>query len=279
MHLTHEEKVERFYSHGAGIRSAQGNGFLSFGYWDNNTSDYDRAVINLLQRVLEHESPLHGDCILNVACGYGAETLVIFKKLLPDKIIAIDITGAHIDYARRMAENKCLSEKICFEKMDACSIPFNNESFRYVIGIEGPAHFNSREEFLRKGYNVLKRDGVLLLTDIIVDDIAARKNWIRMQLSRFCSRQWHMPETNWMTIGELRNILENIGYKKISIKSIGEYVYPGFAKFNTRWSSIVNAVKIRGFYIGIGLTVISWLLGFTYRLGLVDYVIIKAIKE
>ena len=45
-----------------------------------------------------------------------------------------------------------------------------------------------------------------------------------------------------------------------------------------RWSSIINAVRVRGFRIGLALTFISWLLGFTYRLGLTDYVIIRGVK-
>jgi len=278
MRLTHENKVERFYSHGTDIRSVQENGYLSFGYWDDNTIDYKAAVKNLLNLVMEKEKPLHGGRILDVACGYGAETFAIYEKLHPDKIIAIDITEAHINCALNTAEKKNLSDRIHFEKMDACALPFEAESFRYIIGIEGPAHFNTREMFLRKGYEVLEPGGVLLLSDIIVDSIAARKNWFCRRLSRYCSKHWFMPEHNWMTISELKSVLEKIGYKNIEIESIGEHVYPGFAKFNTKWSSFVNALKVRGIRIGIALTFISWLLGFTYRIGMTDYVLIRAVK-
>jgi len=278
MRLTHENKVERFYSHGTDIRSVQENGYLSFGYWDDNTIDYKAAVKNLLNLVMEKEKPLHGGRILDVACGYGAETFAIYEKLHPDKIIAIDITEAHINCALNTAEKKNLSDRIHFEKMDACTLPFETESFKYIIGIEGPAHFNTREMFLRKGYEVLEPGGVLLLSDIIVDSIAARKNWFCRRLSRYCSKHWFMPEHNWMTISELKSVLEKIGYKNIEIESIGEHVYPGFAKFNTKWSSFVNALKVRGIRIGIALTFISWLLGFTYRIGMTDYVLIRAVK-
>lgn len=278
MRLTHEEKVEKFYSHGTDIRSIQENGFLSFGYWDNNTSDYQEAVKNLLNLILENEKPLKCGQILNVACGYGSETFVIYEKLLPDRIIAIDITEAHINCAKIIAEKKNLSEKILFKKMDACTIPFKSQSFKYIIGVEGPAHFNTMERFLRRGYELLESGGVLLLSDIIVDSVAARKNWFCRRLSRFCSKHWFMPEHNWMTVDELGSLLREIGYRDINIKSIGGHVYPGFAGFNMKFSSIVNAVKVRGFRIGIALTFISWLLGFTYRIGMTDYVLIRAVK-
>jgi hypothetical protein len=33
MRLTHENKVEKFYSHGSDTRGFQDGGYLSFGYW------------------------------------------------------------------------------------------------------------------------------------------------------------------------------------------------------------------------------------------------------
>jgi len=278
MRLTHENKVERFYTHGTKLRSVQENGFLSFGYWDENTADYKLAVKNLLGLVLQKEEPLNGGLVLNVACGYGAETFSIYEKLKPDRIIAVDITEAHINCAKSEAERKRLSEKIYFEKMDACSLPYEDGTFNYIIGIEGPAHFNTREKFLRRGFDLLATGGILLMSDIIVDSVASRKNWFYRRLSRFCSKHWFMPENNWMSIDELECLLNDIGYRNIVLQSIGGNVYPGFAKFNTRWTSVINAVKIRGLRIGIALTFISWLLGFTYRIGLTDYVLIKAVK-
>lgn len=279
MRLSHEEKVERFYSHGTDIRSRQEGGFLSFGYWDDDTLDYEEAVLNLLERILANEKPLGNGSILNAACGYGAETFKIYEKLLPEKIIAIDITEPHINYARSVADKHNLSDRIHFEKMDACSIPYESGSFDYIIAIEGPAHFNTRERFLRKVYEVLKPGGVLLLSDIIVDNRVIYRNWLNRRIGKFCSKHWCMPEKNWMSIDELKSLLESIGFRRLSVNSIGEHVYPGFSRFNLKWKSFINAVRIRGLRLGIGLTFISWLLGFTYRMGMTDYAIIRAVRE
>lgn len=278
MKMTHEEKVERFYSHGSERRSCQEGGFLSFGYWDEDTRDYEQAVRNLLDRILKREKPLHGGSVLDVACGYGAETFVIYERLKPGSIVAIDITESHIEFARGRALARGLSDHVNFEKMDACSIPFGDACFDYVVGIEGPAHFNTREMFLRRAYDVLCDKGVLLLSDIIVDREVTEGSWFNRNIGRFCSRHWFMPTANWMSAAELASLLKGIGFRDVTIDRIGEHVYPGFARFNMRWSSIVNAVRVRGFRIGLALTFISWLLGFTYRLGLTDYVIIRGVK-
>jgi microcystin synthetase protein McyJ len=279
MHSTHEEKVEKFYSHGSEIRAEQDGGFLSFGYWDDTTLDYEYAVKQLLDRILSREKPLNKGTILNVACGYGSETFTIYERLLPNKIIAVDITDAHIEFAQHKAEKRGLSDRISFEKIDACNIPLKEQSVDYIIGVEGPAHFNTREKFLNNAYVVLRSEGVLLLSDILVNRDVVSKTFLNRRIGKFSARHWYMPRQNWISITELQIMLEKIGYTQITIESIGGNVFPGFAKFNMKLSSIRNAIKTRGFCIGISLTFISWLLNVTYQRGMSDYVIIRAVKE
>jgi len=50
MKLTHENKVERFYSHGSDRRGSQEGGFLSFGYWTNESNNYHQAAETLINR-------------------------------------------------------------------------------------------------------------------------------------------------------------------------------------------------------------------------------------
>jgi SAM-dependent methyltransferase len=275
---SHERKVEKFYSHGSDLRSLQGGGFLSFGIWKEDTADYQQAATDLLLMLLENEQPLNRGTILNVACGYGTETFEIYKRLSPKKIIAIDITEAHINFAKKRAQEQNLSEKIIFEKQDACILPYKTGSFSHIIGIEGPAHFNTREKFLRRSFDVLEPGGVLLLTDIIVNRENAEKQPINFWIGRRAASLWHMPEANWMTIPEIVSLLESIGFRVDIARGMGNRVYPGFASNNTKMSSIVNAIKTRGIFIGLGLTLISWLLGWASRREMIDYAFIRAIK-
>jgi len=276
---SHEKKVEKFYSHGSGTRSLQGGGYLSFGVWREDTADYQQAAADLLMLLLENETPLDRGAILNVACGYGTETFEIFKKLSPASMIAIDITEAHIRFARKRAEALNLSHRIAFEKQDACILPYPSGSFSYVIGIEGSAHFNTREKFLRRSFDVLESGGILLLTDIIVDRENARRQPFNFWIGRRVAGLWHMPEANWMTIAEIVQRLESMGFRVDIARSMGDKVYPGFSRHNTKMPSIWKAMKTRGIFIGLGLALISWLLGWAFRRGMIDYALIRAVKE
>ncbi len=275
---THEKKVEKFYSHGSALRSLQSAGFLSFGLWRDDTLDYQQAAEDLLKMLLENEKPLNRGTILNVACGYGTETFEIYRRLSPENIIAIDITQAHIDFARKRAEDLHLADKIVFERQDACILPYQPGSFAYIIGIEGPAHFNTREKFLRRSFDVLEPGGVLLLTDIIVNRAKAEGQPMNFWIGRRAANLWHMPKANWMTIPEIVQLLESVGFKVDIARSMGERVYPGFSRNNTKMPSIINAIKTRGIFIGLGLTFISWLLGWAFRRDMIDYAFIRAVK-
>jgi cyclopropane fatty-acyl-phospholipid synthase-like methyltransferase len=278
MRKSHEQHVERFYSHGSDTRGLQDGGYLSFGYWPEPDMDYSEAVDALIKHVLDEERSEHVGVVLNVACGYGSETMKLFEVLQPERVVAIDVTDSHIRFAKHHVRNLRLADRISFEKKDACTIDYPRASFDYVIGIEGPAHFNTRETFLRKAYRALKPNGVLLLTDIIVDNSVIQKGWFNHMVGALCAKYWYMPKANWMSIAELRHLLTDIGFEVRKAESLGDLVYPGFARFNLRWKSIKNAIRTRGLRIGILLTFISWLLGFVHRRRIIDYTFIRAIK-
>lgn len=276
--LTHEEKVERFYSHGADLRAAQANGVLSFGYWTESTVDYRQATRDLLTLVLERERPADRGTVLNVACGNGTETFRIWEALRPEKIVAIDLTEVHIAHARDAATRMGLADRITFQKADACAFSHPSNRMSYVIGIEGPAHFNTRAAFLKKAYDLLEPDGVLLLTDVIMKGHVARRSVFHRMLAGLSARLWHVPKANWTSLPDYRSLLSGIGFAVESLESIGQHVFPGFVRYNLKWSSLVSATRTRGWRIGIGLTFISWLLGLAYRRGLCDYVYVRALK-
>src|SRR5262245_58773568 len=101
----HEARVEKFYSTGADKRAHQDEGFLSFGYWTNETQSYHQAALHLLNVVLgEIIEPQETSKILNVSCGYGAETFHIHNRLNPVSIVGLDLTHVHIEQAQIKAK-------------------------------------------------------------------------------------------------------------------------------------------------------------------------------
>lgn len=276
--VSHEKGVERFYSHGSEIRRHEADGFLSFGYWREDTDEYYDSAENLVKFFLDESEVINPETILNVACGYGAESFRFFDFLKPKKMYCVDITKAHIDFAKKIAKERKLHDKLIFEKKDACRTGFPNETFSHILGIEGPAHFKTRMDFFKEAHRLLKKKGELLLTDITFDKMRSHKNIILKKITSLASKKWHMPKENWVNTKEYCNQLKKAGFKVVKFLKIGDKVFPSFASYNTQIKSIIRAIKTRGLPIGIGLTIISWLLDYGYRNKVIDYVFVKAVK-
>lgn len=274
---SHGRGVQTFYSHGAEKRALEAKGFLSFGYWKDDTKDYTEAAENLLQLLLDESGIEDPDVILNVACGNGIETAKIFDRLRPKRIHGVDITRTHIETSRRRAEQLGLADRLVFEHGDACRTRFADETFSHVIGIEGIAHFDTRERFFAEARRVLKPGGQLMLTDCILHRLPP--GMMDEVATRACSHFWHMPRANWVDIPEYTEQLERNGFRVEFVRSIGNRVYPGFAKFNVTASAIWNNIEVRGLPVGLGLAFICWLIGDVHRRGVSDYVLVKAYKK
>lgn len=273
----HGRAVEKFYSHGAERRALEANGFLSFGYWKEGTKDYGEATQNLLELLLDESGIEDPDLILNVACGNGIETVKIFERLKPRRIHGIDITRAHIETSRKRAASLGLSDRLVFQHGDACRTGFADETFTQVMGIEGIAHFDTREAFFAEARRVLEPGGLLMVTDCILRRLPP--GLADTISSALCSRFWYMPRANWVSIEEYGTQLERHGFRVEFIRSIGDKVYPGFARFNVRRQAIMNNIQVRGLRVGLGLAFICWLVGDVYRRGVSDYVLVKAFKR
>lgn len=116
MKLSHENKVEKFYSHGSNKRGLQEGGYLSFGYWVENIEHYHQAVEALVNRMLQFEKPIYSGKVLNVACGYGAETIRILDKIQPGKIIAIDIRKIILNLPNNIINQKMYQNLFCMKE-------------------------------------------------------------------------------------------------------------------------------------------------------------------
>jgi ubiquinone/menaquinone biosynthesis C-methylase UbiE len=281
----HEKKVEKFYSTGSKRRKPDyfnvkqcDDGFLSFGYWKRGTEPYVKATRRLLDYVIKN-SRIHGPKkMLNVACGYGTETFAYYNVFKPDKIYGVDITRVHTDYANNRAKAMGLDRSIIFKHGDACRLDFPEESFSHVIGIEGPAHFNTREKFFRAANKVLEKKGELLLTDIILGPKFSRRNIFHKAVVSFVAKHWVCPKANWTKEKEYITQLRKAGFKVEFFKKIGNKVFPGYARNGFTWRTFRIRLKQRGFFATFGLTFISAMLGFLYRRGYMEYVYVKAQK-
>jgi ubiquinone/menaquinone biosynthesis C-methylase UbiE len=282
---THELRVENFYSTGRLISTNDFDTldqktleFLSFGYWHKDTKTYHDAADNLLNFVIAESGIKNAKTILNVACGYGAETFRYFKSFNPEKIVGLDITQKHVDYANDKARQLNQSEQIQFQHGNACDLQFPEQSFTQILGIEGPAHFKTREEFFKSAQKVLTKDGEIVLTDIILGAKYQPKKWSHRLLMKFICKKWVVPIENQVGEEGYNDQLRNAGLTPVFLQKIGDKVFPGYGRNAFSLKTFKMRLGLRGFIPTLGLTIISWMLGYLYKKGIIEYIYVKAKK-
>tara|TARA_Y100000310_G_C20664975_1_gene806982 strand:+ start:1055 stop:1702 length:648 start_codon:yes stop_codon:yes gene_type:complete len=117
----------------------------SYAEWLNHEPTY------LLENIEE------GSSVLEVGCGNGRSLKVLLKRT--KNITGIDHDQTAVDHAKEnMPEAK-------FEKADAVDLPFDDNSFDYVLCLTSFANFGDKKfKALEEMKRVLKNDGFILFS-------------------------------------------------------------------------------------------------------------------
>lgn len=284
MTKNHEKKVEKFYNknHKSTIKKIQNKGYLNFGIWETGKETYEDAAKKLLNYVLDKSKMENDKSIINSACGYGTETFEIFNRFKPKRLIGIDITKIHIDYANKKAIELKLDKKIKFYQFDAKKINeiTLTEPVDYIISIEGSPHFNTREDFLKASYDTLKANGEIILTDIICGKNEQLFIGINRILSYIVWRLWLVPKANKINENTYKKLLTSLGFEIIDFEVIGNKVFPGYSNhYNYDKKTFRETFKRMGFFNTVGLIIINKFLGYGYKVGGIEYIYVRAKKN
>ena len=281
----HEQRVEKFYTMGSKVNLALFNidelelhndGYLSFGYWENESDTYLVAAKRLLDYFISNSGIKETEKILNVACGFGTESFAFYENFKPKELIGIDVAKVHTDMANMKAKKLGVDKNVKFIHGDAVRLDFPPESFSHILGIEGPAHFNTREEFFRSANRVLKKDGELILTDIIQGDGFEKRNIIQNFAFLLAQKGWVTPKENQVNDETYKKQLENAGFKILVFNKIGDKVLRGYGRsFNRK---VRKENHHMGFINSVSFALIGRLLGYFQKNGLIDYIYVKARK-
>ena len=198
--------------------------YLNFGYWDGATR-YDDACQRLAE-VLGEAADLRPGCSqLDCGCGFGDAALFWISRFAPATIDGLDIVQSQVETAIKRVRAAGLEERVRLHVGSATRMPFADVSFHRVTALESAFHYNTREEFFREAYRVLKPGGRLATADILFVETLTRR-WLKRVPFRL-----HMPAANVYGRSDYAQRLENAGFTGVRVESIGDMIYAPFANF------------------------------------------------
>jgi len=187
---------------GSVARRYYGNsGFFNFGYWTAQTKSQRAASEELVDQLVER-LPNKTGSILDVACVLGASSERLARTFAPQLITGVNISNAQIARARERCPGST------FVVMDATKLQFPDARFDAVICVEAAFHFDTRDDFFREAFRVLKPGGALVMSDILFK-----------HFSETLGKLGHVPRANHVRdIPEYRNRLTAAGFTNIDLE-------------------------------------------------------------
>jgi len=197
----------------------------NFGFWEEAVDaaiSYDERVEsqkNLYRHVARKLTLSNEDTVLDVGCGLGGGTILIFDEFHPNKIFGIDSSKARIEEAAKTRQSS-----VQFLQMNAAEmLNFANDSFDKAFSIEAVQHFE-RSSFLKEAFRVLKPDGQLVVASIFTKSKEASKR--ANELLSFPG-----GISLWQPIDDFVESLRDAGFEAIVVDAISDKVWYAISKW------------------------------------------------
>jgi arsenite methyltransferase len=147
--------------------------------------------------------------VLDAACGKGTSAIFLAKEF-GCEVFGIDYGEQNVEAARSLARTEQLESRVQFERSDAESLPFSDESFDAVICECAFCTFPDKASAAREFLRVLRRGGQVGISDLTRQDVLSEElhgllAWIA------CIADAH-------TIEDYVAFLRGAGFSKGSIK-------------------------------------------------------------
>jgi arsenite methyltransferase len=108
--------------------------------------------------------------VLDVACGKGT-TAIFLAKEFGCEVLGIDYGEQNVEAARSLARTEHLESRVQFERSDAESLPFSDESFDAAICECAFCTFPDKASAAKEFFRVLRRGGQVGISDLTRQEV------------------------------------------------------------------------------------------------------------
>ena len=200
--------------------------WLNLGYW-KEARTYPDACVAMVELLGTRAGLQPGDEVLDVGVGFAEQDFVLLDRFKLSRVTGIDITPVHIEKGRERVAKRGLQDHIDLRLGSATAMEFPDATFDRVLALECAFHFDTREQFLREAFRVLKPGGSIAIADML--PVPGKKT---SRATAFARKYGHVPEANLYDREEYPRRLSAAGFGDVRVESIRQDVFPGMAKYS-----------------------------------------------
>lgn len=150
---------------------------IHYGYWDEQVKSFPQSLLRMNEVMMEAAKIKSTDNVLDAGCGVGGSSIFL-ASVSGCKVTGITLSERQVQQATANAQQKGVEQLVDFQVMSYTATSFPDASFDVVWGCESICYADTKEDFIKEAYRLLKPGGRLVVADGFITDFKNNDNQV-----------------------------------------------------------------------------------------------------